>query len=338
MMTDKSINNLEKIVILDQASMWYPPNYGLNLINKKKSWIKAVDQVSLQVGRGEILGIIGESGCGKSTLGRMIAMLEKPTSGDIMINGESIESLTLRNNKKLRRSVQIIFQNPFDTFNPRDTVERIMTRPLQIHQIGLSHNERRKICLSILESGGFKSIEALMDKYPHELSGGELQRLSILRSIMIEPSLIIADEPVSMLDASIRADIVNLLIGLSKDKETAVVFISHDLNITKHISDKIAVMYMGRIVEYGDKDEIFKNSRHPYTKLLMTYRLSINQDSNLKRTVNSGVDSLQTRGGCYFAPRCYKAIQHCYNKYPAVHDVGEGHLVACDRINMDLGR
>ena len=334
------MTNIDKFIRFNQLSMYYQPSNGLNLFSGDKSSIKAVDQVSLEIGRGEILGIIGESGSGKSTLGRMAAMLEKPTSGEIIMNGVSIENLNRKVKKRLRRSIQIIFQNPFDTFNPRDTVEKIMIRPLQIHGIGVSDMERKKIFSRMLEAGGFSSPEVLMGKYPHELSGGELQRLSILRSLMTEPSLIIADEPVSMLDASIRVDIVNLLIRLSRDKGATVLFISHDLTITGHISDKIAVMYMGRIIEYGVRDEIIKHARHPYTNLLMAYSLSMTPKGKreiIKKTdqQTSSFDSDQFGYGCCFAQRCYKAVPECYNKYPAVHDVGEGHLVACDRIHEE---
>lgn len=330
----------QSFIRLSQLSMYYPPSNGFNLIRGDKSLIRAVDQVSLDIGKGEILGIIGESGSGKSTLGRMAAMLEEPTSGEIIMNGVLIKNLNRKARKLLRRSVQIIFQNPFDTFNPRDTVEKIIIRPLQIHGIGSSDVERKQICNGMLESVGFGSPEALMGKYPHALSGGELQRLSILRSVMTEPSLIIADEPVSMLDASIKTDIVNLLITLSKNTGAAVLFISHDLTITGHISDKIAVMYMGRIIEYGAKDEIVKNAKHPYTKLLMAYSLSIIPEikREMKKKIDrqtSSLDSNQFDRGCYFVQRCYKAVPECYNKCPAVHDVGEGHLVACDRIHED---
>jgi oligopeptide/dipeptide ABC transporter ATP-binding protein len=291
---------------IQNVSQWYPHKDDKKIINMNKKWIKAVDDVSLNINKGEILGVIGESGCGKSTLGRVLARLEEPISGDVLINEISTKNLIKQDPKKFRRLVQIIFQNPFDTFTPRDTILEIMTRPLKIHNIGNTKEERYDIVKNALESGGLHPAEEILKRYTHELSGGQLQRISILRAMLFEPDFIIADEPVSMLDVSVRAEIINMLKNLSIDKNSSVIFISHDIALTRYISNKIAVMYLGKIVEYGEGDQVIQGE--PPTP------------------VDPGP-------GCYFAPRCYKAVKECFNSYPSTRDVGDGHLVACDRLN-----
>lgn len=318
---------------IDDISMWYP--HKKSLLSGKQQWIKAVDQVSLELEKGEVLGVIGESGCGKSTLGRVLARLEDPTSGDVFIDDITTQELINADTKKFRRLVQIIFQNPFDTFTPKDTVEQIMTRPLKLHGIGKNHEERRDICYKALESGGLRPADDILKRYPHELSGGQLQRISILRAMLFEPKFVIADEPVSMLDVSVRATIINMLLTLSKQKDAAVVFISHDIALTKYISDKIAVMYLGRVVEYGDAETIINNPRHPYTQALISNCSSIDPEEVLDRLKIQGEPPTPVNPGpgCYFAPRCFKACQECFERYPSVTDLGDGHTVACDRLD-----
>ncbi len=327
--------NNNAYVQIKNVSRWYPHKSDKKIIDFNKKWIKAVDQVSLSVNKGEILGVIGESGCGKSTLGRILARLEEPTKGDIFINQTSTQKLIEDDPRKFRRLVQIIFQNPFDTFTPRDTILEIMTRPLKIHGIGNNKGERYDIVKKELESGGLYPAEDILRRYPHELSGGQLQRISILRAMLFDPEFIIADEPVSMLDVSVRAEIINMLKKLSKEQDSAVIFISHDIALTRYISDNIAVMYLGRIVEYGQGDEIIKNPQHPYTKVLISNCPSIDPEEKIMNIKIEGEPPtpIDPGPGCYFAPRCYKAVDECYKKYPATEDVGGGHLVACDRLN-----
>ncbi|KPU43174.1 oligopeptide transport ATP-binding protein OppF [Oxobacter pfennigii] len=320
---------------IDGISMWYPhKNKSLiKMLQKEKQWIKAVDQVSLELERGQVLGVIGESGCGKSTLGRVLARLENPTTGDVYIDDISAGEIIRKNAREFRRMVQIVFQNPFDTFTPRDTIEKIMVRPLKIHGIGQTNEERREICLKALESGGLRPAEDIMKRYPHELSGGQLQRISILRSMLFEPKFIIADEPVSMLDVSVRADIVNMLLALSKEKNAAVIFISHDIALTRYVSDKIAVMYLGRVVEYGDSDTVINHPLHPYTQALISNCSSIDPEevTEIIKIQGEPPTPVNPGPGCYFAPRCFNAHKECFIKYPATVDIGGGHTVACDR-------
>lgn len=326
-------NNIPYINI-DNVSMWYPSKKKVKSGVKGKQWIKAVDGVTLQMEKGEILGIIGESGCGKSTLGRILSRLEEPTNGDVLIDNISTQQLIKNDPKKFRRMVQIVFQNPYDVFTPRDTIEKILMRPLNLHSIGETKEDRRKICLETLEFGGLQPAEDIMKRYPHELSGGQLQRISILRSMLMESKFIIVDEPVSMLDVSVRADIINILMKLSKEKDVAVIFISHDIALTRYISDKIAVMYLGRVVEYADSDEIIKNPKHPYTQTLISNCGSIDPDEIMEKLSIEGEPPtpINPGPGCYFAPRCFRATEECFKKYPATYDVGDGHMVTCDRL------
>lgn len=326
----------KKYVKIDNISMWYPQKSKTltQVFKREKQWIKAVDNVSLELEKGEILGVIGESGCGKSTLGRALARLENPTQGDVFINGVSTQNLIKEDQRKFRRTVQIVFQNPFDTFTPRDTIEKILMRPLKLHEIGKNDEERREKCIEVLESGGLKPAEEIMKRYPHELSGGQLQRISILRSMLFDPQFIIADEPVSMLDVSVRAEIINMLLKLSRENDATVVFISHDIALTRYISDKIAVMYLGKIIEYGDSETIINHPQHPYTQALISNTSSIDPDEVREKIKVEGEPPTPVNPGpgCYFAPRCFKATENCFKQYPETVEIASGHLVSCSEI------
>lgn len=329
------MENREFIPIEDVA-MWYPyKGKDKAKATGKKNWIKAVDGVSLSIKKGEILGIIGESGCGKSTLGRILTRLEKPTKGDCFINGVSTGAMIKKDAKEFHKTVQIVFQNPFDTFTPRDTIGKILMRPLKNYKIGKNDQERYQICLKGLEQGGLRPAEDIMKRFPHELSGGQLQRISIIRSMFLNPQFIIADEPVSMLDVSVRADIINMLIDLSRNQGAAVLFISHDIALTRYISDYIAVMYLGRVVEYGTADDVIKNPQHPYTKALISNCASIDPEEKVQNIAIEGEPPtpLNPGPGCYFEPRCYCACETCRQSYPEKIVMENGHWATCSRIN-----
>ena len=325
-----------EFISIEDVAMWYPyKGKDKAKATGKKNWIKAVDGVSLSIKKGEILGIIGESGCGKSTLGRILTRLEKPTKGDCFINGVSTGAMIKKDAKEFHKTVQIVFQNPFDTFTPRDTIGKILMRPLKNYKIGKNDQERYQICLKGLDQGGLRPAEDIMKRFPHELSGGQLQRISIIRSMFLNPQFIIADEPVSMLDVSVRADIINMLIDLSRNQGAAVLFISHDIALTRYISDYIAVMYLGRVVEYGTADDVIKNPQHPYTKALISNCASIDPEEKVQNIAIEGEPPtpLNPGPGCYFEPRCYCACETCRQSYPEKIVMENGHWATCSRIN-----
>ena len=325
-----------EFISIEDVAMWYPyKGKDKAKATGKKNWIKAVDGVSLSIKKGEILGIIGESGCGKSTLGRILTRLEKPTKGDCFINGVSTGAMIKKDAKEFHKTVQIVFQNPFDTFTPRDTIGKILMRPLKNYKIGKNDQERYQICLKGLEQGGLRPAEDIMKRFPHELSGGQLQRISIIRSMFLNPQFIIADEPVSMLDVSVRADIINMLIDLSRNQGAAVLFISHDIALTRYISDYIAVMYLGRVVEYGTADDVIKNPQHPYTKALISNCASIDPEEKVQNIAIEGEPPtpLNPGPGCYFEPRCYCACETCRQSYPEKIVMENGHWATCSKIN-----
>lgn len=325
-----------EFISIEDVAMWYPyKGKDKAKATGKKNWIKAVDGVSLSIKKGEILGIIGESGCGKSTLGRILTRLEKPTKGDCFINGVSTGAMIKKDAKEFHKTVQIVFQNPFDTFTPRDTIGKILMRPLKNYKIGKNDQERYQICLKGLEQGGLRPAEDIIKRFPHELSGGQLQRISIIRSMFLNPQFIIADEPVSMLDVSVRADIINMLIDLSRNQGAAVLFISHDIALTRYISDYIAVMYLGRVVEYGTADDVIKNPQHPYTKALISNCASIDPEEKVQNIAIEGEPPtpLNPGPGCYFEPRCYCACETCRQSYPEKIVMENGHWATCSRIN-----
>ncbi len=298
-------------------------------IKGSKNSIRAVDGVSLSINPGETLGIVGESGSGKSTLGRLALRLIEPTTGEIEFDGKKISELGSTELRHSRREMQMIFQDPFGSLDPRMNVESIIREPLDIHNIG-TKSERSELVRKTITQVGM--TEDALSRFPHEFSGGQRQRISIARAIITRPKLIVADEPVSALDVSIQSQILNLLLQLRRELNLTYVFISHDLSVIEHIADKVAVMYLGKIVEFASVEEIFSNPQHPYTKALISAVPQINPEHRTDRVVLTGdIPSPSSQpSGCHFHPRCPIAQQQCTDVEPVLRNINSvTHQVSC---------
>ena len=314
--------------IEDVEKIFFVGAEKFSLFQKKQ--LRAVDGVTFEVLLGEVLAIVGESGCGKTTLGLLLSRLEKPSSGQIVFRGINVSQLVGSRLKKFRRKVQIIFQDPYDSLDPRQGVLQTVIEPLKSHKIG-SRKEQLQSVHDILGHVELDPPEMFVNKYPHELSGGQRQRVAIARSLILHPELLIADEPVSMLDASVRADIMNLMLKLKKEIGITIVFITHDLSAARYISDRILVMYAGKVVEIGPAEELIVKPVHPYTKLLLS-AVSV-PDPRVKRhrVRQSGnvPDPTDFPLGCRFHPRCSMAKDFCSKEDPSLQEVYPGHYAAC---------
>ena len=304
------------------------------IFSRKARYVHAVDGIDLNLKRGEVLALVGESGCGKSTLALTLMGLEKPTSGKIIFDGEEITHADDRARKRLRQRIQMIFQDPYESLNPTQTIEEIVAEPLVVHGLERSAKTRQARVVKALEDAGLKPADTYLRRFPHELSGGQRQRVVIAGALVLEPNLLLADEPVSMLDVSIRAEILNLLADLRKTRQISIIFITHDLGTVGYFADRIAVMYLGRIVEVGPTKEILKNPQHPYTKALLSVIPVPNPRLRRERVILQGEtpNPIDLPSGCRFHPRCPKVSEECKVSDPAWREPAPGHRVACLKV------
>ena len=291
--------------------------------------LHAVDDVSFRLEKGKTLGVVGESGCGKSTTGRAILRLHEPTSGEVIFEGRDITKLSSQEMRGLRSDMQLIFQDPFASLNPRKTVSEIIAEPLRLHKVYKNKQDQEKRVLELMELVGLS--ERLTNTYPHELDGGRRQRIGIARALAMNPKFIVCDEPVSALDVSIQAQILNLLKKLQKELGLTYIFITHDLSVVNYFSDEIMVMYLGKVVEHAPAEQLFAHPTHPYTKALLSAipvpRLGAKKDRILlKGEITSPIDP---KPGCRFAPRCEYAKDCCFSESPELQETESGHFVSC---------
>lgn len=298
-------------------------------LSKEKTFIKAVDDVSFSLMPKETLGVVGESGCGKSTMGRSVLRLIEPTEGEILYQGRDFRKASGSSLRNMRSEMQIIFQDPYASLNPRMTVGEVIAEPLNIQKRYSSKEETRAEVLKVMEVVGLNP--KYYNRYPHEFSGGQRQRIGIARAIVLSPSLVVCDEPVSALDVSIQSQVLNLLRQLQDSMGMAYIFISHNLSVIKHISDRVMVMYLGHVVEMADKKELFSNPSHPYTQALLSAIPVPERNSSRKKIILQGdlPSPANPPSGCVFHTRCFMAQEICSAEPPALKDIGNGHRCAC---------
>jgi oligopeptide transport system ATP-binding protein len=318
----------EPLVQVTDMRMWFPVRRGV--LQRKVGEIKAVDGVTFDVRRGETLGLVGESGCGKSTTGRAILQLMRPTGGQVLFEGQDLTRLEGEELRRIRRRMQMIFQDPYASLNPRMTVGAIVGEPLEVHNIG-TKQERLDRVRELLAVVGLNPY--FINRYPHEFSGGQRQRIGVARALAVNPAFIVADEPISALDVSIQAQVINLLEDLQEEFGLTYLFIAHDLSVVRHISDRIAVMYLGKIMELADRDELYRNPMHPYTQALLS-AVPIPDpaiEAQRKRIILEGdvPSPAHPPVGCNFSTRCPRVMEICRMQEPDFLDFGVGHYVAC---------
>jgi len=326
-MTDR-----ELLVRVEGLKMYFPITRGI-IVQRHVGDVKAVDGLNFDIYRGETLGLVGESGCGKSTTGRAILQLYRPTEGKVQFEGQDLVDMKGETLRHMRRRVQMIFQDPYASLNPRMTVGSIISEPLDVHDI-MPKNERRKRVQELLEIVGLNPY--FINRYPHEFSGGQRQRIGVARALAVQPDFIVCDEPISALDVSIQAQIINLLEELQEEFGLTYLFIAHDLSVVRHISDRIAVMYLGKIMELADRDELYANPLHPYSQALLSAVPIPDPEVERKRKriiLEGDVPSpVNPPKGCNFCTRCPVRLDICSEQEPEWKDVGSGHYVACHRV------
>ncbi len=320
-------NGMSALLEVKNLKVHFPVKAGM--FSRVHEFVKAVDDVSFAIEPGETLGLVGESGCGKTTLGRAIVRLVEPTAGSVLLKGEDITRMGGSELRARRRKFQMIFQDPYGSLNPRMTVEQIVGEALDIHQLTDSQSARQKRIAELLEAVGLDPVYA--QRYPHEFSGGQRQRIGIARALAVEPQLIICDEPVSALDVSVQAQIINLLQDLQQQRGIAYLFIAHDLAVVEHISRRVMVMYLGKIVETADARIIIREPQHPYTQALISAIPEVDPESKRQRIILPGdvPSPIHPPGGCPFHPRCPIAEERCQMEIPAFREAAKNHFAAC---------
>ncbi len=318
---------MSALLEVDNLKVQFPVRH--RFFSRAKQFVKAVDGVSFHVERGETLGLVGESGCGKTTLGRAIVRLIEPTAGRVLFEGADITQLNGAELRARRRRLQMIFQDPYGSLNPRMTVGEIVGEAIDIHRLADSPADRKQRIEGLLTSVGLDPVHA--ERYPHEFSGGQRQRIGIARALAVEPNLIVCDEPVSALDVSVQAQILNLLKDLQTERRIAFLFIAHDLAVVEHISRRVLVMYLGKVVEMSDTRAVVDSPRHPYTQALLSAVPVLDPDSKRSRIVLSGdvPSPIHPPSGCPFHPRCPVAEPRCRTEVPVLRELADGHWAAC---------
>ena len=325
-----AVQDDDVLLEIKNLKMHFPVTSGM-LFQRTVAYVKAVDDVSFSIRRGETLGLVGESGCGKTTTGRCILQLHKPTSGQVMFEGQDLTQLGTKQMRAMRRQMQVIFQDPYSSLNPRMTAGNIIGEPLIVHGLVNGKNEYRERVAELLVNVGLNPYMA--DRFPHEFSGGQRQRIGVARALSVSPQFIVADEPVSALDVSIQAQIINLLEELQEQFNLTYLFIAHDLSVVRHISDRVGVMYLGHLVELAERNEIYRNPVHPYTRALLS-AVPIPDpvlDAQRERVLLSGEvpSPLNPPSGCVFHPRCPIADSSCSQVIPELRQVSQDHWTAC---------